>query len=102
MIDWFNLAANALWILGCAIALATLSYTSWEASVQQEKMVARLKRPSAQAALNLAGLLIFLGLGVLSDILWLKVIYTILALLFLALMVASIIAKRMTPYIPSE
>lgn len=94
MIDWFNLAANALWILGCAIALATLSYTSWEASAYREKMGARLKRPSAQAALNLAGLLIFLGLGVLSDELLTKVIYIILALMFLVLMVISLRTVR--------
>ena len=38
MIDWFNLAANSLWILGCAIALAVLSYASWQASLRREKI----------------------------------------------------------------
>jgi hypothetical protein len=29
MIEWGGLAANSLWILGCALALATLSFAGW-------------------------------------------------------------------------
>ena len=84
MIDWLNLGANALWILGCAVALAVLSYASWEASVYREKFSQRLKRPGIQAALNLGGFLFASGLAATSDsgieiILWL-----VLAAAFLA------------------
>lgn len=96
MIDWLNLAANALWILGCAIALAVLSYTSWEASHYHEKMAARLRRPAAQAVLNLAGLLFFLGLGLVNKQLLHRSLYFLLALLFLALMLASFRGIRKT------
>jgi hypothetical protein len=84
MIDWANLAANALWILGCAVALATLSYASWEASAYHEKFSLRLKRPGIQAALNLGGFLFASGLAATSDstleiILWLVLVVAFLA-----------------------
>jgi hypothetical protein len=76
MIDWFNVAGNALWILGCAIALAALSYASWEASLSGEKFLTRLRRPAVLASLYLAGLLFSLGLAAtsgrsLETVLWL-------------------------------
>jgi hypothetical protein len=76
MIDWFNVAGNGLWILGCAIGLAALSYASWEASLSGERFTARLRRPGIMAFLYLAGLLFSLGLAAtsgrtLETILWL-------------------------------
>jgi hypothetical protein len=76
MIDWLNLAFNALWILGLAAALATFSYASWQASLSGEKTLSRLKLPAAQAGLDIAGLLFCLGLagvavGWLERLLWL-------------------------------
>ena len=38
MIDWLNLIANTFWILGCALALATVSYAGWQASVEDKKI----------------------------------------------------------------
>ena len=71
MIDWPNLAANALWILGCALGLATLSYASWQASMHNEKLGARLSQPSIQAPLDLAGVLICSGMAAnSSSVLW--------------------------------
>jgi hypothetical protein len=70
MIDWLNLAWNALWIAGLAVGLATLSYTSWEASVYKEKFSARLRRSAPQAALSLAGVLFCLGLAGTSQRWW--------------------------------
>jgi len=63
MIDWLNLIWNALWILGLAVGLATLSYASWEASIYKEKFSVRLRRSTPQAVLNLAGVLFCLGLA---------------------------------------
>lgn len=89
MIDWFNLAANALWILGCAVALAALSYASWESSRNQEPMSARLKRPPLQAALTLGGMLFFLGLAAVENDLLLRIIYAVLAGLSFILMLSA-------------
>jgi len=83
VIDWVSVGSNALWILGCAIALATLSYASWEASLYREKFGMRLQRPSFQASLNLAGLLFSLGLAATSDALWEKALWLLLAVGFL-------------------
>lgn len=82
MIDWLNVAFNALWVLGCVVALSALGYASWEASLYNEKFTARLKRRPIQAALDLAGLLFCLGLAALSDAWWEKALWAILALAF--------------------
>jgi hypothetical protein len=63
MIDWYNLASNILWIFGSALALAVLSYASWNASVTGEKLRNTLGKSSYQAALHAAGLLFCLGLA---------------------------------------
>jgi len=67
MIDWFNLAANALWILGCALALGTLSFASWQASIRNEKLRHRLGHSGIQAAFDAAGTLFCAGLAATSD-----------------------------------
>jgi hypothetical protein len=94
MIDWYNLAANSLWILGCAVSLATLSYASWEASILDEKFITRLKRPSYQIALSLAGLLFCTGLAGTSDSTLEIILWSILSLAFLVQMVATYWQKR--------
>lgn len=94
MIDWKNLAANALWILGCAIALATMSYASWEASQYHEKMGARLKRPAYQACLNLAGLLFCLGLAATSGVLLQRAIWLVLAAAFAVMLTFSLYPRQ--------
>lgn len=90
MIDWYNLAANALWIIGCAIGLATLSYASFEAALTKDKFTARLKRPGMQIALNLAGMLFSLGLAATDDRLLVKALWVVFAALFLYQMAAAI------------
>jgi hypothetical protein len=67
MINWTNLAANALWILGLSLALATLSHASWRASAQHQRLRERLKRSSVTIPLNLAGLFFSMGLAATSD-----------------------------------
>ena len=96
MIDWANLAANALWIVGCAIALGTLSYASWEASVVKDKFTNRLKLPSYQIALNLAGFLFSAGLAWTSDTTLETVLWSILTVAFFAQMVAAYWRRRNT------
>jgi hypothetical protein len=85
LIDWGNVFGNALWILGCAVALATFSYQSWRASMHREKFTVMLKQPGAQIAMNLAGLLFCLGLAATSDSLVKYIIWGIFAAAFLVL-----------------
>jgi hypothetical protein len=94
MIDWFGLVANALWILACAIALATLSHASWVASLQHEKLRKILAIPQYQASINLAGILFCLGLAGTSNKWWEIVLWLIVVGIFGAQLVIEIILKR--------
>ena len=95
MIDWISVGSNALWILGCAIGLATLSYASWEASVYNEKFTARLRRPSLLSCLNLAGLLFSLGLAATSDTVLERILWLVLSIAFGGLLIKLIILPRL-------
>lgn len=86
MIDWLNLAGNALWILGSALALATLSYASWEASQRGERLRARLGMPGPQMALDAAGVLFCAGLAVTASAQWETWLWAALGALFLVQM----------------
>jgi hypothetical protein len=94
MIDWPNLFFNALWIVGLAIALAAASYASWEASIYKDRLSARLRRTAILGALNLAGLLFALGLAGSSGRLFEKLLWLLLAAIFLFQIVAALRAGR--------
>ena len=83
MIDWARLGANALWIVGCATALAALSYVSWEASLHQEKFSAGLRRPGIQVALCLGGFLFTAGVSATSSTTLEVILWALLAAAFL-------------------
>jgi hypothetical protein len=97
MIDWLNLFSNSLWILGLALALATLSYASWEASLHKEKFRSRLNRAPIQAALSLAGVLFCAGLAATSDSTLEIVLWAALAAAFAAqIVVLGVQGRRKT------
>jgi hypothetical protein len=50
MIDWRLVLFSAVWIGGAAVALATLSYASWSASLRGERLRTVLQRPVYQRA----------------------------------------------------
>lgn len=83
MINWFNLGANALWVIGCAVILATLSFASWETSLSRQKLAERLKQRSSLLTLNLGGLLICLGAALTRGEWWWIVLWGLLGLAFL-------------------
>jgi hypothetical protein len=83
MIDWSEMFAGFLWVFSLALALATLSYASWQASIIGIKFAARLKMWDVQLVLNLAGILFCSGLILLSDSMLNKFLWAILGLLFL-------------------
>jgi hypothetical protein len=58
------LVANAISILGCALALATVSLAHWEAQMRGERLRVILSWPRPQVNLHLAGLAFSLGMAV--------------------------------------
>jgi hypothetical protein len=82
VIDWFNLAANSLWILAAAIALAAVSFASWEASLKKVKFRQQLNQSGYQAVLNIAGLMFCLGLAGTSGRWWEIVLWLLLSVWF--------------------
>jgi len=83
MIDWFNLAANALWIIGLAIALAVVSHASWQAALYHEKLRSRLAQPGYQMFFDLAAVLFCLGMAATSRRVWEIILWSGLAVLFI-------------------
>jgi hypothetical protein len=84
MIDWIQLLANALWVLGCALALATLSYAHWQAGLAKIRFREQLGHLSHQIILSVAGVFFCFGLGLSEDPLNLtSALWFFLALTFL-------------------
>ena len=85
MIDWVQVLTNALWISGAALALATVSYASWQASLRYIHLRAVLRQTTCGLSLRAAAMLFCLGLGLTAS----NLIETIL---WLVLAVISVIA----------
>jgi hypothetical protein len=94
MIDWLNLAANALWIVGLALALATMSLASWQAQRTKEKLRTRLAQPAMQTALSLAGALFCIGQAGASQGILLIVLWAVLGMAFLAQVIWSLFHRQ--------
>ena len=95
MIDWFNLVANALWILALAIALAVVSHASWQASLSHEKFRTRLGQPGYQRAFDLAAVLFCAGMAGTSRHLWEIILWGGLAVLFIAQAVVGKFVRKL-------
>ena len=89
-----NLVTNTLWILGFAVAMATLSYASWRASLKGINMRTILMDHQYQIVLNLSSVLFCLGLAATSDANWEIFIYMLLAATFAAQLVKTILENR--------
>ena len=94
MIDWYNLVMNTFWILGCAVALAALSYASWTASATGEKFRVCLGQSNIQMILNLAGIFFCVGLAGTSDVVWQQILWVILGVGFAAQIVMEFVKSR--------
>jgi len=83
MIDWVNLAANSLWILGCSLMLASLSFASWLASEitadsRKEKVARVMRTKGVWRGMHAGGVLFCAGLGATSDSALIAVLWGIL------------------------
>jgi len=94
MIDWYNVFANFLWILALSLALATLSFARWEAHMRGEKLKDELNQDRWQLPLNSAGILFCTGLAATSTVLWERILWLILGILFLVQVGAIILNRR--------
>ncbi len=77
MIDWVNLGANALWILGCSVCLASISFASWIASEKKQKISLALRSKGVWMGLHAGGILFCAGLAATSDSILLAVLWVI-------------------------
>ena len=94
MIDWWGVFSNAIWISGAALVLATVSYASWQASVDGQRLRQALGRTSIQIMLNIAGVLFSAGMAATARYPLEIIIWLILAALFIYQWLR---ARRATP-----
>jgi hypothetical protein len=94
MIDWYNVFANFLWILALSLALATLSFARWEAQVRGQKLKDELNRDRWQLPLNFAGVLFCAGLAATTTVMWERILWLIMLVLFLVQVGAIVITRR--------
>jgi hypothetical protein len=90
MIDWLNLIFNALWLAGCALALATLSIANWDARERGLRLRDRLKQPRVQAALTIAAVLFGAGMAATSQTLLERIAWAALTVACVFLFISSI------------
>ena len=83
MVDWFYVGANALWIVGAALALAGLSQASGAAAHEQATVRSRLALPGYQLVFYRAGLLVCAGIGATAPTVWQLALWMVLGLVFL-------------------
>ena len=88
MIDWINLAFNALWVVALALVLAVFSYSSYLASENHERLRIVLQKKAPQAWFSAAGILFCIGLAGTSETLIYRIVWLVLALLFMVQLAA--------------
>jgi Flp pilus assembly protein TadB len=88
MIDWPLVVFGALWIGGAALALATLSYASWSASVRGEHLRTVLQQPVHRFLLLAAACLICVGLGLSAPTGLETVVWVVLAVISAAAIIS--------------
>lgn len=101
MFDLVNLLSNAVWVFACALTLATLSYACWKSSTQKAKLLTVLRDYRYQIALNLSGVLFCVGQAATSNANWEIFIWILLAVLFAAQVVKTILKNRKKDTDPS-
>jgi hypothetical protein len=83
MIDWVNVALNALWILGLSVILAAFSYHHWLAAETSRPLRQVLSQPSWTVPFSSGMALSCVGFGYgLGVRWWERAIWTALSLVF--------------------
>jgi hypothetical protein len=79
MIDFWQIAAHALWIFGLAVLLAAWSFGYYEAQQAGQPVLTFLTKPNYDVAVTLGLVLFFAGLMGADGRIWAKVIWGFLA-----------------------
>ncbi len=97
-IDFRLVAVNALWILGPALLLATVSWTYWAAQEERLCFWEAARRPASRWAAG-AGLTLFCaGLAATASHRWEQILWALLALVLgISVAGAGIIPRRKRP-----
>ena len=82
MINWWDLAANSIWVLAIVFALAVFSVAYYQAQREGEKIRSILNAPRFALQLNLAGAIFCLGMAATSTRWWEFLLWIILMGLF--------------------
>lgn len=81
-VDWRLVAFSALWLLGLAVALASLSFANYRRSEARVSLAAVLRQPGYRGALN-TGLVVFcLGVAGSARAVWEALLWLGLAAAF--------------------
>ncbi len=94
--DWLVVFTNAPWILGCAIALALLSYANWRATEYHEKLRAQFARPKIRAAFDFSLVLFCIGMAATSGSALALIIWLILTILIIIQFIVDLRTLRST------
>ena len=84
MINWFQLLANSLWIFALALALTVVGYTQWEKSMWKGRFRDLVNRSPRAILISLVGALFCLGLALVDQAWWERLLWGILVVLFAA------------------
>lgn len=85
VLDFYSIAANALWVLGLALILAALSWANWVAVRERIPFRRALGRPNVRRTVD-GGLVLFCaGLAATGRTRWEQVLWSIFAVGFIAL-----------------
>ena len=96
MIDWLNLFFSAVWLGGCALALATLSIANFEAREKGARLRDRLKQPRVLAVLAVAAILFGAGMFGTSQSLFERIAWVVLTLAVAIVLIGSLRVHQTT------
>ena len=82
MINWWHLIIDSLWIIGFAMLLASISWSFYTASVNQQHLRTQLRAPGVTFVVSTGMMLAMFGLALRRDHLWMSIIWIILAVGF--------------------
>lgn len=83
MIDLGEVVSSALWILGLAVILASVSWANWKAMIAHDRLHLSLTKPHIGLMLDIGGLLFCAGLAANAYRWWERSLWVLLALAFL-------------------
>lgn len=92
-INWSGFMGNALWIVGLAVCLATVSMARYQARVGADRLWTGIKQPESQFALAIGAILFCVGLLLCSGIWWERGIWGLSAALLIVWVVR--LARRL-------